>query len=265
MRRLLRPLSLLVALAPAAWSQARLERPQLRANLRLAVGTTVAAAITFRLEPGWHLYWKNPGDAGLPLAVTWKLPPGWKQGPLEFPVPVAHPGPEGLTYIHEGQVTFLATLIPPPHGPAAEATVTAELDWLVCKEDCLPGRGVLTAKVLGGLDRLSPMELAGMRTKLPRPSDPDLAMGPVEVRRQSDRVVATFRLGGPAAAKAIAFFPDVPEGYTVLHSEVKVEAGQVILPLRPTKAAAPAARLKGLLHLGTHAVQVDVPLPSPEP
>ena len=28
--------------------------------------------IKFDIEPGWHIYWKNPGDSGLPAEVEWK-------------------------------------------------------------------------------------------------------------------------------------------------------------------------------------------------
>ena len=41
-----------------------------------------------RTKPGWHGYWRNPGDAGLPMSVEWTLPPGWSVGPMRYPVPV---------------------------------------------------------------------------------------------------------------------------------------------------------------------------------
>ena len=39
------------------------------------------------IDPGWHVYWKNPGDAGLPTSATLSLPDGFTAGPLEFPTP----------------------------------------------------------------------------------------------------------------------------------------------------------------------------------
>ena len=38
-------------------------------------------------QPGWHGYWRNPGDAGDEPRVTWRLPEGWRAGPLHYPVP----------------------------------------------------------------------------------------------------------------------------------------------------------------------------------
>ena len=34
------------------------------------------AGLYFKLEPGWHIYWKNPGDAGEPPHIQWTLPAG---------------------------------------------------------------------------------------------------------------------------------------------------------------------------------------------
>src|SRR3974390_1751286 len=46
-----------------------------------------SAGLYFKLEPVWHVYWKNPGDAGEPPHVKWTLPAGITAGPLQFPVP----------------------------------------------------------------------------------------------------------------------------------------------------------------------------------
>lgn len=45
------------------------------------------AVIHLRLTSDWYLYWTNPGDAGLPLAVRWKLPEGFRAGELKLRLP----------------------------------------------------------------------------------------------------------------------------------------------------------------------------------
>ena len=40
------------------------------------------------MVPGWHTYWKFPGDAGIPTELKWKLPPGWKVGEIQWPIPL---------------------------------------------------------------------------------------------------------------------------------------------------------------------------------
>ncbi|MGZ8998742.1 MAG: protein-disulfide reductase DsbD domain-containing protein, partial [Allosphingosinicella sp.] len=53
----------------------------------VAPGATVSLAIEMRPEPGWHGYWRNPGDAGAEPLVAWRLPGGWSAEPLQYPVP----------------------------------------------------------------------------------------------------------------------------------------------------------------------------------
>ena len=45
-------------------------------------GGEVELAIQMIPAPGWHGYWLNPGDAGLPMEVKWQLPPRFAAGPL---------------------------------------------------------------------------------------------------------------------------------------------------------------------------------------
>src|SRR5258708_11865765 len=47
----------------------------------------VDAGLYFKLESGWHVYWKNPGDAGQPPKIAWTLPNGVFAGPIKFPAP----------------------------------------------------------------------------------------------------------------------------------------------------------------------------------
>ena len=42
--------------------------------------------VLFEMAPGWHLYWRNSGEAGFPTALTWKTD-GAALGPLQWPAP----------------------------------------------------------------------------------------------------------------------------------------------------------------------------------
>lgn len=48
----------------------------------IAPGGTITIALEEKIAPGWHTYWKNPGDAGAPTDIQWKLPAGWKAGAI---------------------------------------------------------------------------------------------------------------------------------------------------------------------------------------
>ena len=82
-RRLL--ILILLLLAPATAQAARGIEPQLVAEGSAPPGGEVELAIEMRTRPGWHGYWLNPGDAGLPMAVQWQLPAGYSVGPPRKP------------------------------------------------------------------------------------------------------------------------------------------------------------------------------------
>jgi DsbC/DsbD-like thiol-disulfide interchange protein len=42
----------------------------------VAPGETVTLALMMRPSPGWHGYWKNPGDSGIETQIAWQLPAG---------------------------------------------------------------------------------------------------------------------------------------------------------------------------------------------
>ena len=44
--------------------------------------------VLLEVEPGWHVYWMNPGDSGAPTTVSLTLPPGFTAGPVRFPLRV---------------------------------------------------------------------------------------------------------------------------------------------------------------------------------
>ena len=34
--------------------------------------------LRLQMHNGWHTYWSNPGDAGLPTGIKWSLPEGYE-------------------------------------------------------------------------------------------------------------------------------------------------------------------------------------------
>src|SRR5208282_582177 len=53
----------------------------------LQPGAANHAGLYFKLEPGWHIYWKNAGDSGEPPHAKWTLPEGVSASALQFPPP----------------------------------------------------------------------------------------------------------------------------------------------------------------------------------
>ena len=94
-------------------------------------------------EPQWHTYWRNPGDSGEPPKVDWKTPNEVQVGELQWPIPQQIPVAHLINYGYEGATLLMAPLTIDPGFSENQLTIEAELSWLVCKEDCIPGWATL--------------------------------------------------------------------------------------------------------------------------
>ena len=111
-------------------------------------GETFNLGLRFELEPEWHIYWVNPGASGLPPEVDWKLPAGFEVGEIQWPAP-ERISLEGLvSYGYYGDVTFVVPVTAPKDLElGATVPIEAEVFYLICKEVCLPGDGVVSLEL----------------------------------------------------------------------------------------------------------------------
>lgn len=108
----------------------------------ISAGKPFTLGILIKIDPGWHIYWKNPGDSGLPTQVSFNLPPGFTAGPLQFPTPTKFPQPGNLAIFgYEDSVLLSATVTPPSQLPANfSAPFSAAISWLACQDECVRGK-----------------------------------------------------------------------------------------------------------------------------
>jgi thiol:disulfide interchange protein len=140
-----------VAYAHAASSSADL--PHVHVELvsdasGVAAPGSLHAGLHFKLESGWHVYWKNPGDAGEPPRVDWTLSQGVTAGPLQFPAPKRLPLGPLMDFGYEDEVLFPVTLkVDASVKPGSILHLPAKVVWLVCRESCIPEKTNLTLDV----------------------------------------------------------------------------------------------------------------------
>jgi DsbC/DsbD-like thiol-disulfide interchange protein len=105
--------------------------------------------VLFKIEPGWHIYWKNPGDSGLATKVKLDLPPGFTAGDVQYPIPTKLDLPGNIVnYAYENEVMLIVPITPPKDlAVGSPVTITANAKWLVCNDVCLPGSGKLSASL----------------------------------------------------------------------------------------------------------------------
>ncbi len=150
--------------APKEGVSASVQQPHVTAELisettYVQAGKPFLVALHLHMDPGWHTYWINPGDAGLATTIKWTLPEGWTAGPIQWPTPEIHKMGPLTTYGYGGDV-YLLTAITPPTKDVLRwpewISITAHADWLVCQEECIPGKADFTLKLSGkpGADAL---------------------------------------------------------------------------------------------------------------
>ena len=105
---------------------------------QLFPGGSLYVVIRQDIEKGWHTYWKNPGDSGVPMSMNWTLPQGFEAGPLQWPVPERIDSGPLTNYGYEGQVSLLQEIKVPFDIPDGPVTLKARADLLVCKDICIP-------------------------------------------------------------------------------------------------------------------------------
>src|SRR3954451_859317 len=164
--RLLILLALL--LAPGVANSRGIE-PQLVAEGPAPPGGEVELAIHMRTSPGWHGYWLNPGDAGLPMDVAWHLPRGFAAGALRYPVPSRLTVAGLMNYVYERDYAVLVRLKVPPDARGI-VPIRAEAHWLACTDKiCVPEQGELSVDIPVGSGMPYRAQFDAWRRALPQP------------------------------------------------------------------------------------------------
>ncbi len=221
---------------------------------------SILLGLRFTIEPGWYLYWKNPGDAGLPIAVKWELPAGYTVGELLHPTPIKMIEHDIVAYGYKNELVLIAKLSAGSDRRTA-GTVKAALDWLVCKESCIRGKATVEVsletpprgkEILGRYEQRLPRALAesGLTITSAR-SIP---------REGKQDIVVEF--GGRHAQRVADFFPEMIEDAAIDFRSIKAENGRVMLTIEPYRKETRIRELKGLVLVDGVAYECVIPLQS---
>lgn len=234
----------------------------------LVSGSRVWIGVQFQMERGWHVYWQNPGDSGEPPKIQWQVPAGFRVGAIEWPAPQKLTAPSIVDYGYENQVLLFAPLnVPANLRDGSGVTVGAKVNWLVCREMCIPGKAQLSltlpvnSKVKGWKGTASSADVAELinaRVEAPKPTP---ATWKVYATTEKNDLVLTIETG--KQERAATFFPLEAE-------QIKNDAKQAATPfsrgvrLRLQKSDGllkPIARLRGVLELGAgRAYKISAPV-----
>jgi thiol:disulfide interchange protein/DsbC/DsbD-like thiol-disulfide interchange protein len=261
--------------------------PRVETELRVDVsqvkpGDTFRVGVHFRMDPGWYIYWKNPGDSGLSTEVSWDTP-GVTVGGLRWPFPSTYRTPDGfiVTHGYKEEVILFAEARASEQANGS-LTLSAAVDALVCDQRCIPAEMVLSRSLPVGTETVRDAESTAAfdaaQSRVPLTTESaGLTMALAldsEKLKTGQPFTGTLTVSASDGKLLSSVEPDffVPERIRGIKTMgLTLEApGR----FRLQGEAAPNApkedpRFKGVLRLGTaqtgyQAVEVDLPLASVE-
>ena len=251
--------ALLAGLAAMGWSttasaqegasSARHVVATLVAKSRNAVpGRPLQLALRQQIATGWHTYWVNPGDSGLPTTVDWTLPEGFKADPIVWSTPVRFNYGPVVGYGYQTEVLLPITVhVPETAASGTEITLSAHASWLVCSDVCEPEDARLTITLPVGTqleaDPTWVQAFAETAARTPRPNP-----FPVTATLAGGAVVVHLATGDATGLRDVAFFPlnadvirnDAPQA-------VVADAGGLTLTLQRDTAGPTPTAINGVL------------------
>ena len=151
------------------------ETPEAQFRLVSALATTgtmrdIPLGLKVQLKEGWKIYWRSPGDAGLPpeLTLTSQNSSGEQKLEMDFPVPTRF-SLFGLdTYGYSDEVIFPVRLR--GHEAGSPLDLRANVNALVCADICIPVGGALRLTLPSGALRTSSdaLEIARFSSLVPK-------------------------------------------------------------------------------------------------
>jgi DsbC/DsbD-like thiol-disulfide interchange protein len=176
----------------SAWSE------DAKSAVRLVSGETATvpmhAGVEMKLAPGWHTYWRYPGDSGIPPHFDFSKSENLKAATVLYPAPRLHSDAGGQTIVYEDDV--ILPLEVTAKDPARPVKLHLSLDYAVCENMCVPAQG--TAEL----------------TLVPRKTAPDArvktAFAALPAKETAQAAGLTVKRDGDKAVVAFSATADAP-------------------------------------------------------
>ena len=220
--RLIKVTAIVLLLVAAVQGEQRtdLVKAQLVADTTaIRPGEQFTVGVLLNIAPQWHVYWLNPGDSGIATSIRFNVPAGYEVGELRWPVPKRFIASGIVGYGYEEQVLLSATVQAPADArPGQSVQITAQADWLCCREECVQG-GAKLSLTLPVRDRTEPAHAELFdRWRRRLPVDAEEPGSPVTVTQSRPGNIA---LDWRAHVKNVEFYPATSSALEL--TEISVE------------------------------------------
>lgn len=228
--------------------------------------------IYFEIEPGWYLYWLNPGEAGLPPQVKWELPQGFNELRVEFPVPLKFFSSGYLVYGYKEELLLVSYISKPKNfifSANRPIILKANLNWMVCRESCLIGEEQLVIN-LTSIDpnkkKKAEVVWNKFKDRFPRPSEEiNVTLKETKIIKSEpsnplSEILVSLTLGGQDLIRIIDFYPLPLDGFIIKAEKTKYRDGLIELYWQPVASEAKIKEISGLLISQNSCYIVKFPL-----
>jgi thiol:disulfide interchange protein DsbD len=206
-------------------------------------GATVLAGVDLKMDPGWHTYWRNSGEAGMATKIMWHLPPGVTAGDIQWPLPEKLPPAEVTTYGYNDEVMLIVPLKFAADLKPGPLDLRADISWLECSTECIPGKTNVAVTLDIGNETKAATDAALIQSwqkKVPEVDDSaawqKLAWWEKPAAGDTRPLIVDLRfLGNVAAAVAFDkadFFPDASDEFEIQGTVEKIALSSSEVKLR---------------------------------
>lgn len=107
---------------------------------KIASNDSFYLAVKLKIKDEWHTYWENPGDGGLKTTFSWTLPTGFSISEPMIPYPKKFKVDDMINFGYDVETAYLFQVKTPNFNHFDKPfEIKTEINWLACKEECIPG------------------------------------------------------------------------------------------------------------------------------
>ncbi len=224
-------------------------------------GQPFTVGIVVDHDPGWHSYWVNAGESGLPTEISWKLPEGFSAGPTLWATPHRFVSAGLPSFGYADKTVHLVEITPPAAFSSTEATLSADVTIQTCNDQGCAPPITLTPTLSLPVSNSPPDPAPGAdliqsaRSALAKPGDAITLSSTIT----GDTLTLSAELpeGVSADPEHTFFFPEAP-GTTDSALQNPTLSGRTLsLSLKSPSGSWPAD-LPGILSLGDTAYHINI-------
>ncbi len=218
-------------------------------------GDEITIGLLLQPKEGWHTYWENPGDAGIPTTISWILPEGTNHTEILWPLPSRIQEDVLMVYGYKNDVLLPAKLRVPEDFAGDSFPIRLKAEWLVCDKICVPesaefaiGIKIAAASFEGHESAILKQELNAIPKKMGVPL-------PTTITKDSFEIMLPEKV---AEDGDLYFFPR--EQNQILYAAPQKFSGNTLSVARNVDEP-PPTKLTGYLESKTGMYDVELGLP----